>query len=276
MDLGWLQSLFYGLISGFSEFLPVSADAHRALFLKLSGGQDGDLVRLMVHFGALLALLITCGPAMSRLNRERRIARMSPKRRRRPPDEKRLQDIRLLKASGIVLLLGYMLYPVVRSWQGSLWILAIGMLINGIFLYYPQLLPSGNREGASLSLGDRVLIGLGSALGCIPGLSRVGVGMSVGLARGADRRFILDMALILSLPALIILMLFDVIGMFGGLGAIGFLGFLKCLLAGLGAFGGAWAGVLTARFLAVRAGFHAFAYYCWGAALFSFVLYLTI
>ncbi len=276
MKMDWLQSLIYGLISGFTEFLPLSSDAHRALYLNLSGGQEGDLLRMMVHLGALLALIVTCAPMMSRLSREQRIARMSPKRRRRPPDELKLRDIRLLKTAGIVLLLGYVLYPMVKSWQESLWIISITMLVNGIFLYYPRLLPSGNREGASLSRWDRVLIGLSGALGCIPGVSRVGAGLSVGLARGADRRFMLDMVLILSLPAMVILLLFDVIGLFGGLGGVRFLDFVKCMLAGLASFGGAWAGVLTMRFLAVRAGFHAFAYYCWGTALFSFILYLTI
>ena len=81
MELNWLQSLFYGLISGLAEFLPISADAHRALFLKLIGAEDGTAVKMSVHLGCLLALILSCHPALSRMRRERRLAAMPAKRR---------------------------------------------------------------------------------------------------------------------------------------------------------------------------------------------------
>ncbi len=276
MTLGWLESLLYGLISGFAEFLPVSADAHRALYLKLSGGSDDSLMRLMVHAGALLALLISCAPHMSKLNRERRIAAMSPKRRRREPDEKRLMDIRLLKSAGWVLILGFCAMFFTKGVQGSMWILAITMMVNGIFLYYPRLLPSANKDGQTLRRSDQVMMGLGAGLGFIPGFSRVGLMTSFGQMRGAQRRYALDMALLLSIPALAALMIFDIIGLFSALGTLGMTGILKCMLAGLASFGSAWTGIITVRFLSVRTGFYGFAYFCWGTALFSFILYLTI
>ena len=37
MDLNWLQSIIYGFVSGLMDILPVSAQAHRALLLKLFG-----------------------------------------------------------------------------------------------------------------------------------------------------------------------------------------------------------------------------------------------
>ena len=37
MDWNVLHSLLFGLISGFAQILPVSAEAHQILFGKLSG-----------------------------------------------------------------------------------------------------------------------------------------------------------------------------------------------------------------------------------------------
>ena len=37
---------------------------------------------------------------------------------------------------------------------------------------------------------------------------------------------------------------------------------------------GARLGVILVRFLAVKTGFSGFAYYCWGAALFTFLIFL--
>ena len=37
MEIGWLESLLYGLLSGFTEFVPVSAQAHGAILRRLFG-----------------------------------------------------------------------------------------------------------------------------------------------------------------------------------------------------------------------------------------------
>jgi hypothetical protein len=42
------------------------------------------------------------------------------------------------------------------------------------------------------------------------------------------------------------------------------------------AFFGGYCGILLIRFLAVRTGYIAFAYYSWGAALLALILYLTV
>ena len=53
-------------------------------------------------------------------------------------------------------------------------------------------------------------------------------------------------------------------------------GFLGALLALTGAAVGCYFGVKFLRYLSVKAGFSGFAFYCWGAALFAFVMYLTV
>ena len=40
MDLNWLESFLYGLFSGLTDILPVSAEAHRILMLKCFGIQS--------------------------------------------------------------------------------------------------------------------------------------------------------------------------------------------------------------------------------------------
>ena len=50
----------------------------------------------------------------------------------------------------------------------------------------------------------------------------------------------------------------------------------KCILSVLGAGCGSYFGIMLMRFLAVKVGFTGFAYYSWGAALFSFVMYLVV
>lgn len=276
MGLSWLESLIYGLISGFAEFLPISSEGHRAIYLQLIGASDEAGLQLFSHLGALLALLILCTPMIAKLNRERKIAAITKKRRKRQPDIRSLMDIRLLKAASLPLLIFFVLYPVVRNLHQRLWVLAILLFINGCILYFPQFYPRANKDGRSLSSLDAMVLGLGGAAGIFPGVSRVGSAVSFGMARGADRRYILDIVYLLCIPALLVVLLFDFIALVSFTGSVSALSWLRYFTAGFASFASAYCGILTMRFFTVRAGFSGFGFYCWGLALFSFILYLTI
>ena len=275
MELGWFESFIYGVISGISEFLPISSEAHRAIYLRLIGDADHALLRLMTHMGALLALLISCWPMISKLNRERGIAAVNKKRRKRAPDTKSLTDIRFTRIASLALVIVFILYSAVYDLHERLWILAGFLIVNGIMLYIPQFLPAGNKDSRSLSSLDSILIGLSGGLGVVPGLSQVGLSTSTGLLRGTDKRYALDAALLLSIPALIVLLIIDFFGIFSAAG-VTFLSVLSCFTAGITSFFSAFFGIYIMRFLAVRVGFSGFAYYSWGLSLFSFILYLMI
>ena len=87
MEWSWLQLLLYGFISGFGEFLPVSAESHRVMLqLFYGGGNDAGLLRFCVHISALLAVLLANRHLIGRNRREQKIAALPPRKRRRRPD----------------------------------------------------------------------------------------------------------------------------------------------------------------------------------------------
>ena len=274
MELNWLQSLFYGLISGLAEFLPISADAHRALFLKLIGAEDGTAVKMSVHLGCLLALILSCHPALSRMRRERRLAAMPAKRRKRQPDRRSILDIRVLNIAMIPMLLCFLLYSRVAVLYQRLWVASLFMTVNGLLLYIPQFLPGSTKDSQSLSPLDSVVIGLGGGIGSIPGLSRMGAVNAVAQVRGAERRYALDLSLLLSIPALLALLILDGIAVAGAVPALTFLSVISWILTGFAAFGGAWLAIFILRFMVFNAGFSGFSFYCWGFALLTIFLYL--
>lgn len=272
--MDWFESILFGLICGLTEFLPVSAQAHETLILKMFGAAATPLIRLVIHGAALLALYQSCAEYISAIMRERRLLRIPPRRRKRQPDLVKVLDMRLLCTAAIVLSLGFLVYPNLSAWRGDLHFIAPALVINGILLYVPMHMATGNKDSRSMSQLDAVLLGLAGALAMVPGISRIGMVTSAGIARGADREQALRWSLLLSIPALIILMGFDAYAiMTDGLGTVAI---LQTVLTGIAAFGGAYTGIRVMRFMAVRAGFSGFAYYCWGAALFSFIMYLTV
>ena len=68
--MDWIQTILFGLVSGLTEILPVSADAHQAILTKLFGQTSAPLLQLIVHAAVLIALSQHCGEQIGQLLRE--------------------------------------------------------------------------------------------------------------------------------------------------------------------------------------------------------------
>ncbi len=275
MELNWLQAIFYGFIAGFTEIVPVSSRAHEAILSCLFGVERQYLLRLFLDAGALAGILVVCSGQLGRLRREQRLARLPARRRKRPPESRVLMEGKLIRMAAVPAILILLLRLKTTVWCSNLLVMAGLLVINGLILYLPERFPLGNKDARSLSPMDGVLIGVGGGLSALPGISRVGAMLSAAGLRGSSRSFALELALLLSLPALAALFVLDLILLVAA-GAVGItaVGFFLCLLSGLAATGGVIFAVAVMRFLAVKIGFAGFAYYSWGAALFTFILYL--
>lgn len=276
MKTHWIWNLIYGFLSGFSEFLPVSSAAHQTLMERMAGveGQT-QVLRLAAHVAALAAVWICSGPQLRLIRRERRIAKLPPKRRKRQPDRAVLMTRRFWITASVPLVLGLFFQRYLGRLCSKQWILALTLAASGILVYIPQFIRRGNKAALTVSGIDSILMGFGGALGALPGFSRMAGAISVGSLRGLDRRFAVDMALLLSIPALFVSIVFDIYGLIA-LGTAVLPQVLAAVFVAVMAFAGAWFGVKLIRFLAVNSDFSLFAYYNWGMAMFIYILYLMI
>ena len=272
--MSWLESIFFGFVCGLTEFLPVSAQAHEALLLKIFGASATPLLHLSIQGAVLVALYQSCAVYIGQIFREQRLLKIPPRRRKRQPDMVKVLDFRLLRTAAIIMLLGFFAYPALSQWRGDLHFIAPALVVNGIILYVPMHLATGNKDSRSMSQLDAVLLGLIAATAVIPGISLLGVLIAAGIIRGADREQSLNWALLLSIPSLVIRMGFDGYALMTvGMGSMSI---VSVALAAAAAFCGAYCAIRVVRFLAVKAGFSCFGYYCWGAALFSLLIFLTV
>ena len=271
-----LESLIYGVVSGASEFFPISMQAHQALTMQIFGISQREPLRdLLVHMAMILALFAACASSISRLRRDRKLITSVGRKRNRVYDTRGLYEYRLLKSAALPMLAGMLLYFATDKWESSLVYMALFLLVNGIILIVPEHIRQGNKDARSMSGLDSILIGSSGILSALPGISRVGTVISICSARGADRQHALNWALLLSIPALLLLCMYDIVSVFtGSLGVITFMQLLGWFLSAIGAFCGSYLSITVMRYLTVRVGYSGFAYYSWGAALFAFILYL--
>ena len=121
---------------------------------------------------------------------------------------------------------------------------------------------------------DATLIGLGGALGAVPGVSRVGALVSVSSMRGLDAPYGLKFTFMLMIPALAASCVGDLMMLaISGHMQIG-ISFFTGVLACIGAFGSGIVAIRLMRFLSVKGNYEGFAYYNWGLAMFAFIIYL--
>lgn len=273
----WLSSIFYSLISGLAEVLPISATAHRIVMQALLGdGKDHILLQLFLHMGSLAALFYGCNAIILRLSRAQKLANVPKRKRKRPLDTRSLMDISLLKTLLIPIILAFFFYDKVSPLKENLVAVAGFLFLNGVILYIPQYLPGSNKDSRSLSRVDGLLVGLGGALSVIPGISCVGTAVSVASVRGADKKYMLEMALLMNIAVVIGFIAMDILAMVAtGLGSITFMQVLQYLFCGICAFGGTTLGIRLLKALIEEQGLAVFSFYCWGLALFTFIFYLT-
>ena len=118
-------------------------------------------------------------------------------------------------------------------------------------------------------------MGIGGGLSVIPGMSGVGASLSIGSIYGVERGYALNMSLMMSMAYFAGMVVYDIAGIIrNGLGLFSFQWFLIYVLTAALAFVGAMLAIRVMRSLAADKGYQIFSYYCWGIALFTFILNL--
>jgi len=120
-----------------------------------------------------------------------------------------------------------------------------------------------------MTLTDALFIGLAQAVAVMPGLSRSGTTISVGLARGLTGAFAIRFSLLLSIPAVIGATLVAIYRAITGGADFGLLpmylsGFI--IAAGVGYFA-----IQFLRRIMTMGKFGNFAFYCWGIGLITII-----
>ncbi len=278
MELNWLQSILFGLVSGAADIIPVSGQAHRLLLLKFFGvNQMPNLLALLLHLSVAAALYLSSQGQFVRMNRARALARIPKKKRKRPLDTRSMMDWSLIKTMLVPTVIGLLLNSRVRGWSVNMFLIAGMLFVNGLILYIPQFLPTSNRDSRTLTRLEGVLMGLGAGASVLPGISTVGIMVSIASVCGIERLYGLNMTFIVKLFFLAGLMVYDVLAIItDGLGGLTVMLLAQYLFTGLLSFGASMFAIRLLRRLAPEHGFHTFGVYCWGLALFTFILNLVV
>jgi undecaprenyl-diphosphatase len=193
-----LQSILLGVIQGAAEFLPISSSGHLRVIQEFFGIADefGLAFDTMLHIATLLAVLVYF--RVDLLHMARALFSSAPAL----AQDRRLAWLVIVATipTGIIGLLGGDFFE-----SADILYVGIAFLVTSVSLITADKLSHRSLQQAEgLSWGRAVLIGIAQGIAVMPGISRSGATMAVGMGVGLDREQAARFSFLLSVPIILL------------------------------------------------------------------------
>lgn len=216
LDVSYLQSVITGILQGFSELFPISSLGHSVLvpawiggswesFLsnKTSGESPYLLMIIALHVASSLTLIWFFRARWIILIRA--FFTSLTKRKDFNPSERLIWKI--LLATIPVGVLGILFQDEVGALFSDAFavggfLLLNGLLLTGIEVFKRFRIKKELADSEEIGNGQAFLIGVAQSAALFPGISRFGITMSAGLARGLSHSAASDFAFLIATPVI--------------------------------------------------------------------------
>lgn len=178
------QAVVYGVIQGLAEFLPISSSAHLTLLPWLFGWEDPGLAfDVALHWGTLAAVLAVFWRDWIRIL---------------------LKDHKLLWALVVSSIPAAIIGKLLEKWAEenlrAPLLIACTLAVMGVLLWFADRVGRKDKNLEQMTLGRALGIGVAQAFALIPGVSRSGSTITVGLFEGFNREEIARFSFLMSTP----------------------------------------------------------------------------
>jgi len=209
-----LEAIVLGIVQGLSEFLPISSTAHlRIVPAVLGWGDPGAASTAVTQLGTIAAVLIYFRADLWRISRAWLGSLRSPR-------GDHGIDARLgwyiIAGTVPIVVLGLLLEDQIETSARSLYVIAAALIAFSAVMTLSEHVATQHRSVDSIRLRDGVLLGFAQALALVPGISRSGATIAAGLFLGLDRAGAARFSFLLSIPAIVLSGVFQLLSILGG------------------------------------------------------------
>lgn len=201
-----LTALLMGIFQGLTEYLPVSSSGHLAIAGELLGVEDPDKIMtftIAVHVATVLSTIVIlwkeivwvlrgmfCNNPLNGMNDEQRYA---------------LNIIVSMIPIGIV---GVLFKDWIEEAFSGLVVVGCCLLVTSLLLGFSYFAKPRTKE--NISLLDALIIGVAQAIAALPGLSRSGSTIGMGLILGNKKESLAQFSFLMAIPPILGMALLDV------------------------------------------------------------------
>ncbi len=285
-----VESIILGIVQGIAEFLPISSSGHLALFKKLFGLSDVGLTYdILLHAGTLVAVFIVYWKDIWNLIKEgvgiivdvcKNIARFFASKF----GKKKLSYIHIISSTyrRFVMLiivstiptgiLGILFKELFNLDNPALIIPGISLLITGFMLWIVDDLPAGNKTPKEMTYKNSLIIGIAQGIATLPGISRSGTTLTVGILNGLDRKFAVKYSFIMSIPAILGACVLDIKDLFSPENAVSGTEMIYYLVGAVVAAAVGYVCIKTLLMLYKNRKMKYFSYYCFAVGIIAIIV----
>ena len=193
------KSIVLGIVQGLTEFLPVSSSGHLVVVSELLKASTSVAYDVALHAGSLLALLIFFWRDVVGLFE----GFLATFRASAPPAVVRKKNVfwilvLAILPSGIA---GFLLTDTIDKAFSSITLAGAMFLVTGLLLFL-QHFSATTRTIREVTWKDALAIGIGQTFALLPGLSRSGTTMSVGVYRGIRQEDAAHFSFLMAIPTI--------------------------------------------------------------------------
>ncbi|MBT3756098.1 MAG: undecaprenyl-diphosphate phosphatase [Candidatus Cloacimonetes bacterium] len=261
------KAVLLGIIQGLTEFLPISSSGHLVLAEHYLKFNNPDIsFEIILHLGSLFAVLLYFHKDISSLLKSLFLF----KNKETIHTRNRNTIFYLLVATTVTGILGlYFEEPLTKAFS-SLYIPSFMLIITGFILYISDKIEPSGIKTYQLGVKKSILIGLVQAFAILPGISRSGTTITVGIFAGLDREEAARFSFILSIPAI----LGANIHKFSSILNLDRSLWVSYILGTFAAFISGYAVISFLITIVKKQKLKYFAIYCWLIAIITLILYL--
>ncbi|CAN5116123.1 undecaprenyl-diphosphate phosphatase [soil metagenome] len=271
--MGLIEAILLGILQGITEFLPVSSSGHLVLARALFGGdiEPGITYEIVVHFGSFCSIAVYYRKLIFEILRDlyRSLIPAAIREKRFKEDENTRLSMIILLSMIPAMVVGFTMKSEIEEAFMNPFLVSIMLLITGSILYSTKFVGNLIKD---VNANRGFWMGVAQAFAILPGISRSGSTISLGLLLGIEREKAANFSFLMVLPVLAGAMLLEItelIELGEILVPVGSLiaGFLTSFIAG-------YLALTYLIKLLKRDKFYYFSYYCWVVGIFGLLYFI--
>ena len=198
--MGWIEAIVLGLVQGLTEFLPISSSAHLRVVGELFGwGDPGAAFTAITQIGTEAAVLLYFRREIGRII----VAWLGSLAGRRRGDPDARMGWLIIAGTLPIGILGLLFQDRIETTFRDLRIVAIALVAFSLVLYWADRVGRKKRELDQLTVGHGIAFGFAQAMALVPGVSRSGGTITMGLFLGYSRAAAARYSFLLAVPAVL-------------------------------------------------------------------------
>jgi undecaprenyl-diphosphatase len=198
--MGWFEAVVLGIVQGLTEFLPISSSAHLRIVGEAFGWDDpGAAFTAITQIGTEAAVLLYFRREIGRII----VAWLGSLAGRRKGDPDARMGWLIIVGSIPIVVLGLLFQDDIETTLRDLRIVAVALVAFSLILLWADRVGAKRRELDQLTIGHGIAFGLAQAAALVPGVSRSGGTITMGLFLGYTRAAAARYSFLLAVPAVL-------------------------------------------------------------------------